>query len=320
MNIPYVRKVLADLYKIVEAGEKGYAVVASNVSNRALKVLFKSHVQQRLNFKEEILAEIRRLGGDAEPGSSVLGMIHRGRIDIFATLTIGAENVEKVLLKEVMLGEGVAIRAYENALKKELPPETRSMLERQFEELRKVVDQIRMLRGHNGKRLVLRLFDSRSDAEQALQSLKRAGIAENTIKLEDFNSPALDAYKDRGTTIFETVLSGAVGGAIWGVVAGLLAAVGITQIAARNQEVASLTILIVAVLGLIAAGSFIGGMIGLFIGWGVSSQDTYVSDAVQHGEMLVRTVIDESLASKAWRIMNQVAMESKARHTSGSVA
>ena len=320
MNIPYVRKVLADLYKIVEAGEKGYAVVASNVSNRALKVLFKSHVQQRVNFKEEILAEIRRLGGDAEPGSSVLGMIHRGRIDIFATLTIGAENVEKVLLKEVMLGEGVAIRAYENALKKELPPETRSMLERQFEELRKVVDQIRMLRGQNGKRLVLRLFDSRSDAEQALQSLKRAGIAENTIKLEDFNSPALNAYKDRGTTIFETVFSGAVGGAIWGTVAGLLAAVGIMRIAALNQEGVSRTILIVAVLGLIAAGSFIGGMIGLFIGWGVSSQDTYVSDAVQNGEMLVRTVTDESLASKAWRIMNQVAMESKARHTSGSVA
>jgi uncharacterized protein (TIGR02284 family) len=320
MNIPYVRKVLADLYKIVEAGERGYAVVASNVSNRALKVLFKSHVQQRLNFKEEILAEIRHLGGDAEPGSSVLGMIHRGRIDIFATLTIGAENVEKVLLKEVLLGEGVAIRAYENALKKELPPETRSMLERQFEELRKVVDQIRMLRGQNGKRLVLRLFDSRSDADQALQSLKRAGIAENTIKLEDFNSPALDAYKDRGTTIFETILSGAVGGAIWGVAAGLLAAVGIMRIAALNQEGVSLTILIVAVLGLIAAGSFIGGMIGLFIGWGVSSQDTYVSDAVQHGEMLVRTVIDEPLASKAWRIMNQVAMESKARHTSASVA
>jgi uncharacterized protein (TIGR02284 family) len=320
MNIPYVRKVLADLYKIVEAGEKGYAVVASNVSNRALKVLFKSHVQQRLSFKEEILAEIRRLGGDAEPGSSVLGMIHRGRIDIFATLTIGAENVEKVLLKEVMLGERVAIRAYENALKKELPPETRVMLERQFEELRKVVDQIRLLRGQNGKRLILRLYDSRSDAEQALQSLKRAGIAENTIKLEEFNSPALDAYKERGTTIFETVLSGAVGGAIWGTAAGLLAALGIMQMAALNQEGVSLTILTIAVLGLIAAGSFIGGMIGLFIGWGVSSQDTYVSDAVQHGEMLVRTIIDEPLASKAWRIMNQVAMESKARHTSGSVA
>jgi uncharacterized protein (TIGR02284 family) len=320
MDNPYARRALTDLYKIVEAGEKGYTVVASNVSNRALKVLFKTYSQQRLQFKEEIFAEIQRLGGDARPGSSVLGMIHRGRIDIFATLTIGAENVEKVLLKEVILGERVAIKAYENALKKELPPETRSMLERQFEALRKVVDQIRLLRGQNGKKLVLRLYDSRSDAEQALQSLKIAGIAENTIQLEDFDSPALDAHKDRGTTIFETVLSGAVGGAIWGVPAGLLAALGMMRIAALNQEGVSPAILIVAVLGLIAAGSFIGGMIGLFIGWGVSSQDTYVSDSVRQGEILMRTMIDESLAPKAWQIMNQVAMEAKARHASGSAA
>ena len=320
MDNPYARRALTDLYKIVEAGEKGYTVVASNVSNRALKVLFKTYSQQRLQFKEEIFAEIQRLGGDVRPGSSVLGMIHRGRIDIFATLTIGTENVEKVLLKEVMLGERVAIKAYENALKKEFPPETRSMLERQFEALRKVVDQIRLLRGQNGKKLVLRLYDSRSDAKQALQSLKIAGIAENTIQLEDFDSPALDAHKDRGTTIFETVLSGAVGGAIWGVPTGLLAALGMMRIAALNQEGVSPAILIVAVLGLIAAGSFIGGMIGLFIGWGVSSQDTYVSDSVQHGEILMRTMIDESLAPKAWRIMNQVAMEAKARHASGSAA
>lgn len=320
MDTPYARKVLIDLYKIVEAGEKGYAVVASNVSNRALKVLFKTYSQQRLQFKEEILAELQRLGGDARPASSVLGMIHRGRIDIFATLTIGAENVEKVLLKEVMLGERVAIKAYENTLKKDLPPETRAMLQDQFQMLRKVVDQIRLLRGQNGKRLVLRLYDSRSDAEQALLSLKRAGIAENTIEMEDFDSPALDAYKDRGTTIFETILSGAVGGAIWGVVAGLLAGLGIVRMAALNQEGVSPIIVMLAVLGLIAAGSFIGGMIGLFIGWGVSSQDTYVSDSVQHGEILMRAMIDESLASKAWRIMNQAAMEAKARHASGSAA
>lgn len=320
MGIPSARRALANLYKIVEAGQKGYAVVASNASNRALKVLFKTYSQQRLQFKEEIFAEMQRLGGDARPGDSVLGMIHRGRIDIFATLTIGAENLEKVLLKEVMLGERVAIKAYENTLKKDLPPETRAMLEDQFQILRKVVDQIRLLRGQNGKRLVLRLYDSRSDAEQALQSLKRAGIAENTIEMQDFDSPALDAYKDRGTTILETILSGAVGGAIWGIAAGPLAALGIMRMAALNQEGVSPVIVMLAVVGLIAAGSFIGGMIGLFIGWGVSSQDTYVSDSVQHGEILMRTMIDEPLAPKAWQIMNQVAMEAKARHASGSAA
>ena len=100
MNLSYARNALTHLYKIVEAGEKGYAVVASNARNRALKILFQSYSQQRLKFKEEIFEEIQQLGGQTRPKSSVLGMIHRGRIDIFATLTIGDENVERVLLAQ----------------------------------------------------------------------------------------------------------------------------------------------------------------------------------------------------------------------------
>jgi len=130
MNNLSTRNALVNLYKTVEDGEKGYAVVASNVKNRALKILFQSYSQQRRQFKEEIFNEIQRLGGEARPKDSILGMIHRGRIDIFATLTIGDENVEKVLLKEVRLGERVALRTYERTLKQELPPETRALVEK----------------------------------------------------------------------------------------------------------------------------------------------------------------------------------------------
>src|SRR5688572_7446695 len=187
MNTPHTRNALVYLYKIVEAGERGYAVVASNVSNRALKILFRSYAQQRFQFKEEIFAEIQRLGGHARPGSNFLGLVHRGRIDIFAALTIGAENVEKVVLKEVLLGEKVAVKAYEKTLKKDLPPETRDLLERQFDEVRNVVEQVRLLKGQNGKQLVLRLYDSKTDAEEALQSLKRDGFSETAIEMESWN-------------------------------------------------------------------------------------------------------------------------------------
>ena len=180
MNTLHARKALVNLYKIVEAGERGYAVVASNVSNRALKILYRSYAQQRLQFKEEIFAEIQRLGGHARPRDNFLGMVHRGRIDIFAALTIGDENVEKVILKEVLLGEKVAVRAYEKTLKKDLPPETREILECQFDEVRKAVEQWHLIKGQNGKRLVLRLYDSKSDAEEALQSLKSAGFSEKS--------------------------------------------------------------------------------------------------------------------------------------------
>jgi uncharacterized protein (TIGR02284 family) len=318
MNTSFARNALVYLYKIVEAGEKGYAVVASNVSNHALKILYKSYAQQRFLFKEEIFAEIQRLGGHARPRDNFLGLIHRGRIDIFAALTIGAENVEKVVLKEVLLGETVAIKAYEKTLKKDLPPETREMLERQFDEVRNVVQQVRLIKGQNGKQLVLRLYDSKTDAEEALQSLKSDGFSETAIELESWSHGIhSELYKGRGTTILETMISGAVGGAIWGIVAGGLAAIGIIQISAINSEKAAPVILLLAILGLIAAGAFIGGMISLFIGWGISSEDNYVyDDSIRHGEILMRTIVDTPRASRAGHIMEQVAMETRTRQAS----
>ena len=320
MNLSHARNALTSLYKIVEAGEKGYAVVAANARNRALKILFQSCSQQRFNFKEEIFAEIQQLGGQGRPKDSVLGMIHRGRIDIFSHFTIGEENVEKVLLKEVLLGERVALRAYERTLKEDLPPEAHALVDFQFREVRQTVDQMRNLRGQNGKRLVLRLYDTRKDAEQAFQSLTAAGIPQADIKIEDYHPPALEPSKSPPTTLLETILSGTVGGEIWGVVVGVLAALSILVIAALNGEQASTLVVLLALFALMAQGALVGGMIGLFIGWGVTSQDRYVVETVKQGEALMQAWIDESIASKTWQIMNQVAVAARARHASESPA
>ena len=324
MDSQRVVKALGYLYRIVEAGERGFAVAAKNISNRALKILFRSFAGQRAKFKDEIIAEIQRLGGHARLGSSFLGMIHRGRIDIFAALTIGAENVEKVVLKEIMIGEKVAIRTYEKTLKMDLPIETREIVARHFEEVRKVVEQVRLLRGQNGKRIVVRLYDSEADARQALQSLKQAGLSENAFEIENVNHlRAMELYKGRGTTILETIVSGAVGGAIWGTLAGGLAAIGILQIS-NIEGVTPSTLLLFAglcALGLMAGGSFIGGMIGLFIGWGIASEDSYVSDdSLKHGQILMRVMVDEPLASTAWQIMNEVEIQARTRRPSEAPA
>ena len=324
MDNQHVIKASGYLYRIVEAGERGYAVAAANVSNRALKILFRSFAGQRAKFKDEIIAEIQRLGGRVPVGSSFLGIVHRGRIDIFAALTIGAENVEKVVLKEVMTGERVAIRAYEKTLKLDLSLETQEIVARQFEEVRKVVEQVRLLRGQNRKRMLIRLYDSEADARQALQSLKQAGISEKAIEMENVNHLRdIELYKGRGTTILETIVSGAVGGAIWGTFAGGLAAIGILQIS-NIEGVAPSTLLLFAglcALGLTAGGSFIGGMIGLFIGWGIASEDSYVSDdSLKHGQILIRVMVDGPLASTAWQIMNEVEIQARTRRPSEAPA
>lgn len=308
---------LISLYKVVEAGEKGYAVAASNASNRALRILFQSNSQQRRVFKNEIFAEIQKLKAhQAKPRDSLLAMIHRGRINIFAYLTIGEENVEKVLLKEVILGERAALRAYERTLQEDLPAEIRVLVERQFQNVREVVDQVRMVLGQNKKRLVLRLYDTKKDAEQASQSLKEAGIPAEAITIDAFQPPVLEPSKDPPTTLLETVLSGAVGGQFWGVVTAILVALTILQIAIAYKTQVSLGVILFAMFALMAQGALVGGVIGLFIGWGVTSQDRYVVETVKKGEVLLQALVHQSLASNAWKVMNQVAMTARAQHAS----
>ena len=176
MPDPNTQNILRKLYPILEAGEKGYATAATNVHRPGLKILFKRFAQQRAGFKNEILSTLQRLEGDKKPQSSVPGMIHRGRVAIFAAMTIEKDNQEKVILKEIAIGEGVAVRAFAAALEKDLPPPIREMVERQSEAIRKAHEQINLLRGRDGKRMVVRLYNSENDAEKAIQLLKKRTI------------------------------------------------------------------------------------------------------------------------------------------------
>jgi uncharacterized protein (TIGR02284 family) len=315
-------KALSSLYRIVEAGERGYAVAAANVDNRGLKLLFKSFAQQRANFKTEIFKEIQHLNSHVRvPSSSVtsiLAMIHRGRIDIFAALTIGDENVEKVVLKEVVLGEGVALRAYENALKKDLPSEVRELVARQFDEVRRVVEEVNLMRGRDGKRLLVRLYDTEIDASDAIERLREAGIAREVIETVPVDKATV-LYKGRGTTILETILSGAVGGGFWGAVIGILAVIGVLQMPPGGSPTPGPIVdqrlwAFIALVLCIAGGVFVGSIIGTFIGWGIKSNDAYLyDDGLERGQILVKSLVDESRASKAWQTLAQVNVESKAR-------
>ncbi len=303
---------LSHLYEIVEAGEKGYAVAAASVKNRALKVLFKSYAQQRMQYKEEIWGELQRLGAMTRPRGSILGAIHRGRITIFATMTIGEENVERVVLKEVVLGERVAKLTYERTLRQNLPDQTRALVQRQYEELSRLVDKVQLMRGKNGKRLVVRLYDTEQNADKAVRKLRESGYQPESI--EKLALDPIELYAQRGTNIMETILSGAIGGSVWGIVSGFLAAFSIIQAPKFGMvEVAALQPLsLVIFLGLIAGGIFVGGGIGFFIGLGTKEEDTYrYNESIEHGRVLLQVLTDESRASRVGQLLAQVNIEAR---------
>ncbi len=312
-----VIRALGHLYKIVEAGERGYVSAAAGVKNRAVKMLFKSYAQKRAEFKEEIFVEMQHWGATTRPPGSILGAIHRGRVTIFAAMTIGEENIERVVLKEVLFGERVAKLTYERILRHRLPDETRAMVQRQYEEILRLLEQVQSMFGKNGKRLVVRMYDTKQDADEAIRRLMASEYPPESIKKRSVMQ--LEIYTGSGPKIIETVLSGAVGGVVWGGISGLLSAGTMLELSRYGQTVlvpspfSPLQLAIVAILGLSAAGIFIGGSIGFFLGLGVKDEDTYFyNESIQHGRVLVEVLTDASRASPAWHLLAQVNMGARA--------
>ena len=302
---------LATLHTIVDAGEKGFAVAASNFKNRGLKVLFKAVAQQRARFKQEIRAEMRRLGSDVEPRTSFRGMVHRGRMNIFATLVIETEEREKMILSEILVGESVAKRTYEKMLKKDMPVEICQILERQYQEVLGVIDQVQLIHGRNGKRQVIFLYDSEKDVEKIIQTLSKAGFPAETVEritLTDF----AEQYYEKGRPVFEAVLSGAVGGALWGGLVGSLAGLGAMQSNGVDPGLmlSPANIWTIVALLSISGGAFVGTVLGFFIGLGVSEEDTYqYQHSMEHGHAIIKILIDENRVKEAGQILTRAHLE-----------
>ncbi len=297
------------LHRLCLAGERGFNVVAENVSNRGLKVLLKSYALQRAEFVSELESEIQRLGGMVSDRRSIRGRIHRGRINIRAALTIGAHNVEKTVIGEALVGERTVLRAYDRCLQRDLPSETQTILERQAAAVRETQDRLEQLRGQEEKRLVVRLFDTAQDADEAVEALDEAGFDRSEIEgVEDVRDD-VGVYEGEGTTIGESVLSGAIGGAIWGIPIGAAAGVGLQVIPGMEMMVMEsevVTWFSVTMAGVIV-GAFFGAILGFLIGTGVTEEDVYLyDDSVKHGRKLLKLCTATDRVMEAEKVLHEV--------------
>lgn len=317
MNTSKVIRTLRSLCRIVEAGEKGYAVSAANVANPALKLLFRSFARQRARFKDEILAEIKRLGGDTRIKSSIRGMIHRGRINIFAALANGNDERERVVLKEIVVGETAALGKYEATLRASLPLEVLGALETQYEEVLKVVEQIRLLRGKGRRRMIVHLFDSEANIEAALRELYYAGFDLKGIQRIPFGD-SIEIYDGRGATVRETVFSGAVGGALWGSLIGVFAGIGAEEAfhLVPFGAIPAHGIWALVALAAIVGGSLVGALLGYALGQGISEEDRYqYAQGLERGQVILMTLVDINRAKEVGWIMKQVNLQSWVKGT-----
>lgn len=303
MTDQQVRGVLNRLYRVAEAGEKGYCTAAANVVNPGLKMLFKSYAQQRAQFKSELIDTLHSLGDAHRPGTSVPGMIHRGRVAIFAAMSSDRYSQEKIVLKEVALGDRVAAQAYQRALARDLPPNVRALVERQLEGIRDAGEQIQLLRGQDGQRMVVGLFDSQNASDHAVESLRAAGFPEETITA--VQSQDTEAYQGRGATVREVVLSGAFGGALWGGLTGLLVGFGVVQSNSQGPF-GVFGAWLLSVIGFMLIGAFIASALALFIGLSLAQNDSYQYHQITATpHFLVEAVVDQNRADEAGQILGQ---------------
>jgi uncharacterized protein (TIGR02284 family) len=134
---------LNDLIETSKDGENGFRACADGVKGTQLKSIFEEAARRCAQGAAELAAKVRALGGNPEGGGSVSGSLHRGWVNIKSTIT-GMDDA--AVLAECERGEDVAKKSYENALKKDLPADIRSMVERQYQGVRENHDRVRNLR------------------------------------------------------------------------------------------------------------------------------------------------------------------------------
>ena len=135
--------ILNTLIETSKDGEYGFRASAEYLKSPDIRRLFLQRAEECRQAVDELQAQVRQYGGRAEDSGTAAGAVHRGWVAVKGTL---AGYSDKVILEETERGEDQAMRAYREALDAQLPPEARSLVERQFEGLKRNHAQVRALR------------------------------------------------------------------------------------------------------------------------------------------------------------------------------
>lgn len=133
------------LNKLIKTGrdsQQMYETAAEDVRFAEYNILFQRYAEQRANFVTEMQEEVRRLGGSPAQSGTMEGKLHQGWMEV---KSIATGQDEGAMLNECALSEEVTLREYEEALEKDLPANTRSILDRQYRLIREVYEHIGQL-------------------------------------------------------------------------------------------------------------------------------------------------------------------------------
>lgn len=143
MDTKDVISTLNDLIETSKDGEAGFKACADDAQSVNLKNTFSARAQECGKAAAELQALVLQLGGDPEDSTSISGDMHRRWVDIKSAIT-GKDD--QAVLNECERGEDVAKKSYKTALDKDLPPDIRAVVQRQYEGVLRNHDEVKALR------------------------------------------------------------------------------------------------------------------------------------------------------------------------------
>ncbi len=135
-------KILNELIETSEDGLKGFNEASDQATQPQLKQLFSERAQGCSQSVRELQTLVTALGAEPAKSGSIAGAAHRGWVKVKSS--VSDSNI--AVLEEVERGEDVAKARYGKALKATLPPQVRSVVEKQYQSVLANHDRIRDLR------------------------------------------------------------------------------------------------------------------------------------------------------------------------------
>lgn len=125
---------------------EGYKTASQEAKETDLKMLFSNLSLTSVKCREELVAEVKRLGGTPDEGTRTTGKFFRVWMDVKAAFT---GNDRKTILDSCEYGEDVALEAYKDVIDQnhhDIDQNQHEMLNKQHTLLKADHDKIKELR------------------------------------------------------------------------------------------------------------------------------------------------------------------------------
>jgi uncharacterized protein (TIGR02284 family) len=138
-----IRSTLNGLIETLKDGEEGFRSSAEKLKNATIANEFRTFAAERATFAKQLQGQVARIGGTPETSGTASGALHRGWTNLKAALSGDSDHA---ILEEAESGEDSAVKNYREAMTRNFPPEIRSIIDRQFSEIKNTHNAVRSLR------------------------------------------------------------------------------------------------------------------------------------------------------------------------------